>query len=411
MRVSLLRTALFAFSAALICPCLFAQTFSFAPPKSIPLPSLDVFGGADALDLNGDGKTDFVVDLFDGGYHAFLGDGKGGFSANSIRLILSAPSQTPVSPFWYDVNGDKLADAVLVFPSYVDPNGGFGYNGLFQVSLGDGKGNFTTTTSLLMPVGSVSYTVPGDFNKDGKLDFAVVTEGESGFSASTLSIFLNTGGGTFQMGETDTLGSTTPGQIVTGDFNGDGKLDLAWVDASPNGSSKNSYPIHYRYGNGNGTFGVDRNYSVDGVPYSLAVADFNHDGKSDLIAGVGTKLDASGNPVKGAQPRIATLLAKAAGGFSWSAATSFAGNNPVSLSLHDLNGDGLPDLVVNQVNYAAVYLVPGQPGGKFGARQALAVAGFPSTVTPLVPGGLPDILYVSYPDNSAVDLLINTSKK
>jgi hypothetical protein len=83
----------------------------------------------------------------------------------------------------------------------------------------------------------------------------------------------------------------------------------------------------------------------------------------------------------------------------------------VSLSLHDLNGDGLPDLVVNQVNYAAVYLVPGQPGGKFGARQALAVAGFPSTVTPLVPGGLPDILYVSYPDNSAVDLLINTSKK
>lgn len=73
MRVPLLRTALFAFSAALVTPCLLAQTFTFAPPKSILLPSQDVFGGADALDLNGDGKTDFAVDLFDGNY-AFLGD-------------------------------------------------------------------------------------------------------------------------------------------------------------------------------------------------------------------------------------------------------------------------------------------------------------------------------------------------
>lgn len=87
-----------------------------------------------------------------------------------------------------------------------------------------------------------------------------MTDGEPGFSDSALTIFLNTGKGIFQMGETDTLGSTRPGQIVTGDFNGDGKPDLAWTDVQPNGNSKNSYPIHYRYGNGNGTFGVDRSY-------------------------------------------------------------------------------------------------------------------------------------------------------
>lgn len=137
----------------------------------------------------------------------------------------------------------------------------------------------------------------------------------------------------------------------------------------------------------------------------------NHDGKSDLIAGVETKLDASGNPVKGAQPRIAYLLTKAAGGFYWSGATSFPNHNPVSLLLEDLNGDGIQDLVVDQVAYPDIFLLPGKAGGKFGALQTLPVGGYPSTVAPLVQGGLPAILYVSYPDHSAIDLLINTSKK
>lgn len=79
---------------------------------------------------------------------------KGGFTSDPVRLRLNLPG-SPANPSvldFYDVNGDKLADAVLVFPAYIDPSGGAGNSGVFAVALGDGKGNFTNTTEL--------FTVP-----------------------------------------------------------------------------------------------------------------------------------------------------------------------------------------------------------------------------------------------------------
>ena len=70
--------------------------------------------------------------------------------------------------------------------------------------------------------------------------------------------------------------ATTPVSVAVGDFNGDGKADLAVV----NDSTSNSVSV--LLGNGNGTFQAAVNYGLSASGYSVAVGDFNGDGKADL---------------------------------------------------------------------------------------------------------------------------------
>jgi hypothetical protein len=93
------------------------------------------------------------------------------------------------------------------------------------IQLGKGNGGFQTSVNY--PVGNAPYhLVAGDFNGDGKLDLAVINVLDN-----TISILLGNGDGTFK---TQTTVSTAafPIGIVAGDFNGDGKLDLATVTSS-----------------------------------------------------------------------------------------------------------------------------------------------------------------------------------
>ena len=388
------RISLFSLATLLACPSLVSQTFTFGPPKNILLPS-EITQPVQTMDLNGDGKTDVVVNSS----YAYFGDGKGGFSSSPIK-ITGFSGGLQVAPSYYDVNGDGLADMVVGYPGYTDPNGRDSYPGVFAVWLGDGKANFTNTTLMYLPDGQGGSIVEGDFNKDGKLDFAFVNAGTPDEGQSTLTIFLNMGGGTFQVGEHDVLSGTYPLQIVAGDFNGDGKLDLAWGDGIPQGSSGNFYPIHYRYGQGDGTFGADRTYIVEGRPFGMAAADLNHDGKADLVVGLGPRL------VQGAQPRIATLLAKSGGGFYWSSSVSM-GAYPSTITLMDSNQDGLKDIVVD-----LLFLFPGQPGGRFGALQKVPAGITNATFSPLVKGGIPDIFNINATTTpKGAQLLLNTSKK
>ena len=193
--------------------------------------------------------------------------------------------------------------------------------------------------------------VAGDFNKDGKTDFALVSSASPDSPGpACLQIFLNKGNGLFQENtaqeaplENNFIAS---GAVTVGDFNGDGKPDIAWGDQGPKGNTHNAFAIHYRYGKGDGSFGADNWYICDGSVISLASADLNRDGKADLIAGLNYKVDRTGKQVAGAQPRIATLMTKARGGFAWaSGTTAFL---PQFLRVVDFNGDGLPDLVINR---------------------------------------------------------------
>ena len=109
----------------------------------------------------------------------------------------------------------------------------------------------------------------GDFNGDGKADLAVANYG-----SDNVSVLLGNGNGTFQAAVNYAAG-TSPHSVAVGDFNGDGKADLAVANYGSNN-------VSVLLGNGNGTFQAAVNYAAGTSPCSVAVGDFNGDGKADL---------------------------------------------------------------------------------------------------------------------------------
>ena len=171
-----------------------------------------------------------------------------------------------------DFNNDGILDVIT------GNNGGTGNNGV-SVNLGKGNGRFQPALSGAPGIGTFDMAV-GDFNGDGKLDVAL-----AGYTNSTqgiLQVMLGKGDGTFTVGQSIMLPSI-PNSITTGDFNGDGKLDLAI------GRDK----VYLYQGAGNGTFTAVGSgiaiISQNWVP-EVKVGDFNADGKADLVVTDGFNL-------------------------------------------------------------------------------------------------------------------------
>ena len=139
------------------------------------------------------------------------------------------------------------------------------------VHLGNGNGTFQTGVTYTTAASPEGVAL-GDFNGDGKLDMAVT--GSNG----VVSIFLDNGNGTFGT-RTDYTVAGSPMFVIAADLNGDGKLNL--VTANWTGCD-----ITVLLGNGDGTFGNRTDYSTgtNSYPDSVAAADLNGDGKLDLVA-------------------------------------------------------------------------------------------------------------------------------
>jgi Bacterial Ig-like domain (group 3)/FG-GAP-like repeat len=133
---------------------------------------------------------------------------------------------------------------------------------------------------------------------------------------------------------TDYSAGSQPERQATGDFNGDGKLDMVSID--PNNDA-----VLVALGNGNGTFQAAVSYPTNRNPSFVAAADFNGDGKLDLVTA-----DLAGNGVS-------LLLGNGDGTFN---APSFwpAGNGPFWLAIGDFNGDGALDLAVTDRNDSTI---------------------------------------------------------
>jgi photosystem II stability/assembly factor-like uncharacterized protein len=194
----------------------------------------------------------------------------------------------------------------------------------------------------------------GDFNLDGKPDLAT-----SSIDSDIASVVLGDGNGSFGA-PTDFPVGQAPVFIAVGDFNRDGKPDLV----TANSSSDN---VSVLLGNGSGSFGAATDFPAGDNPSSVAVGDFNLDGKPDLV----TANSSSDN--------VSVLLGNGSGSFG--AATDFpAGDNPSSVAVGDFNLDGKPDLVTANGNSTNVSVLLGDGSGGFGAATDFPIGANPYSV-------------------------------
>ena len=217
---------------------------------------------------------------------------------------------------------------------------------------GNLTGSFPVTS---FPVGhSPDAIAVGDFNGDGKLDLATTNQGDD-----TVSILLGNGDGTFQSQTTVPTG-VAPDAIVAGDFNGDGKLDLAVANFTDN-------TISILLGNGDGTFTAGRTITGVNSPFAMISGDFRNAGRLDLAV-----LDQ-------ADGLVSILLGNGDGTFANKIDTA-VGRSPTALVTGDFNNDGRTDLAVTNGGSNSVSVLLGNSDGTFFRRIDFGTGVGPSAI-------------------------------
>jgi VCBS repeat protein/FG-GAP repeat protein len=291
-------------------------------------------------DFNNDGKLDIVVSNFSSNTIAvFLNNGDGTFGAPIVSQVqITALGLGPLAVG--DFNEDGKLDVVVATIAGEQAD---------IVLLGNGDGTFHQLPPIPNSFGFFHARV-ADLNGDGHLDFVT---GDNG----NISVFLGNGDGTFNFSGPLPQASF-PGTylgIVLGDFNGDKKLDIVACDLGAQPSPEGT--LVFYAGNGDGTFQSPTAFPFPpSSPSALASADFNGDGKLDIMIGYpGMAAIALGNGDGTFQ--VGTLLPVYE-------ATSFVLNAGMVLATGDFDLDGKPDALVGDFHLGIVTLVLNDGIGK-----------------------------------------------
>jgi len=344
IRVLYLTTA----AVLILCGSAFAQ---FLPPLPVYDPSVNLSSFTQA-DVNHDGKTD-IVGIQPGGVPTnppiitvLLGNGQGGFGSPIDTTITGINNVNPGPFMSSDFNGDGHRD-VGFFGT--DPITGAT---VVAVMLGNGVGTFQTppkkTPIATFQLSSVGPVRGGDFNGDGKIDVAFVYGG-------TVNVMFGKGDGTFFLPVSTSLGlgNQSLTSLAAGDFNHDKKVDLV--------ASTSSNEILILLSNGDGTFQSPITVSKGQGP--IVIADLNGDGNLDLVAE---------NPSGNAGATV--LLGDGTGHFP-TQHSYFANAISPTIAVADLNGDGHPDIALFDNFHHVVSILLNKGNGSFTVGKTYSTGG------------------------------------
>jgi len=280
--------------------------------------------GLIAADFNRDGKVDVAI--------------ANSTPSTSISILFGKGDGSFEPPIKYAVSGWHMLAADFNRDGSPDL-AATGTNGV-NVLLGGSNGAFQNAISYSLPQ-RPALIAAGDFNGDGKLDLVGIYTSNPMLFNRTASILLGNGDGTFRpaMSATGDWGrGSGPYCIAVGDFDRDGKLDLLVTDEN----------LALLKGNGDGTFKTPSTYfPLRQTSADLKVADFNGDGRLDLVSA----------GVFGGGPKI--LLGNGDGAFQ--DLGNLTDKDSVSIVVTDLNGDTRPDLAGNIGVQLALNVTPGNP--------------------------------------------------
>ena len=350
-------------------------TQGFTPPVLYRIPVSDPWntsseGTPVSGDFNGDGHPDFAIPTSLGPIIIMIGHGDGtfqpgasiqaaqpfglvvaDFNGDGNQDIATSNKGTSGSVAIYLGNGDGTFTAGDVYPVapgglyQIMQSGDFNGDGIADLVVSDslhdqvavllGNGDGTFQAAKLFATTSIPWNIAiGDLDGDGNPDLVVAADGEP-----RITVLLGNGDGTFHSGTFPVGGEGTipsSGSVALADFNGDGKLDLAATEESTDS-------IFVFLGNGDGTFQAKQRYTMSHGPYYLGVGDFNQDGNKDIITA-----NAEGES-------MGVLLGNGDGTFQ-SAKTYPAGGPAIYAAVQDFNGDNQIDTVVVTNNGLQVYL-------------------------------------------------------
>ena len=209
--------------------------------------------------FNGDVFDDIAVtDVNSNTISVLLGNGDGTFQPQRTFSVGNQPGAVAIGHF----NNDAFADLVVTNSA----------SNTFSILLGNGNGTFQPQQIVLVGITPRSVVI-GHFNGDTFEDLAVTNEG-----SRTVSILLGNGDGTFQP-QRIISGVVTPSSVVVGHFNGDNFEDIAVMNPDQVGVAST---VSILLGNGDGTFQPQPTVPIPNSPFGLAIGNFNQDSFEDF---------------------------------------------------------------------------------------------------------------------------------